>query len=212
MGSANGCNGLCSNEKASKINQQNENKEDKNEERQIDVLNEELLDINVSYIIIGLNRNFNHIQNPNTFHISLFLYSRYNSKKGIIMEFAKFIEKEEQAGIKYPYKNAGGLRYYSSTRPAYINNLCDIGNINIKLQTSYFFRDILNKCCEDRIWTKNKYNLLLNNCQDFVSDSMKKFGIFYGLSDINLHIPDISPDDKKKYIPDAIKPFCIEKK
>ena len=88
MGSGIGCTGLCSSEKASKINQQNENKEDKNEEKQIDVLNEELLDINVSYIIIGLNRNFNHIQNPNTFHISLFLYSRYNSKKGIIMEFA----------------------------------------------------------------------------------------------------------------------------
>ena len=177
-------------------------------------MNEELLDIDISYIIIGLNRNFDNFLNlnPNTYHISLFLYSRYNSKKGIIMEFAKFTQKEDQTDIKYPYKEEGGLRYYSSTRPAFINNLCDIGNINIKLKTSYFFRDILNKCCEDKEWTKDKYRILLNNCQDFVGDSMKKFNINFELSDVNLHIPDIEPDDKIKYIPKAIKPFCIQKK
>ena len=156
---------FCSNDKSSKNKEDKENKkegeaegknEKKNENEEIDILNEELLDINISYIIIGLNKNINHILNPNTYHISLFLYSRYNSKKGIIMEFAKFRQKEEQTNIKYPYKEEGGLRYYSSTRPAYINNLCDIGNINIKLETSYFFRDILNKCCEDRKWTKDR--------------------------------------------------------
>ena len=210
MGATSGC-GLCSNEKYSKDKKKEDNNNlNKNEE--IDILNEELLDANISFIIIGLNRNFNHILNPNSYHISLFLYSRYNSKKGIIMEFAKFIQKEEQADIKYPYKEQGGLRYYSSTRPAYINTLCDIGNINVGLEKCYFFRDILNKCCEDREWTKDKYKLILNNCQDFVGDSLKKFNIFYELSDVNLHIPDINPADKIIYIPDAIKPFCIQKK
>ena len=214
-------NSLCSNDKSSKNKEDKENKkegetegknENKNESEEIDILNEELLDINISYIIIGLNRNFDGIlNNPNTYHISLFLYSRYNSKKGIIMEFAKYTQKKEQTDIKYPYKEEGGLRYYSSTRPAYINNLCDIGNINIKLETSYFFRDILNKCCEDREWTKDNYKMLLNNCQDFVGDSMKKFNLNYELSDVNFHIPDIQPADKIKYIPDVIKPFCIQK-
>lgn len=196
MGS--GLTGFCSENEKSKV---------KNNK---DMLNEELLDNNISYIIIGINRNFDLISNPNTFHISLFLYSRYNSKKGIIMEFARFKQKEDHTNIIYPYKEEGGLRYYISTRPAFINNLCDIGNINIKLENSYFFRDILNKCCEDKEWTKTEYGVLSNNCQNFVSDSMKKFNIFYNLSDINLHIPDVEKDHKLKYIPDIIKPFCIQ--
>lgn len=190
---------------------ENENKNGK-EKEELDMLNEELLDNNISFIIIGLNRNFDVTLNPNTYHISLFLYSRYNSKKGIIMEFAQFSQKEKQTDIIYPYKEEGGLRYYISTRPAYINNLCDIGNINIKLETSYFFRDILHKCCEDREWKKTEYRIFFNNCQDFVSDSLKKFNIYFKLSDINLHIPDIKPDDKINYIPDVIKPFCIQTK
>ena len=52
---------------------ENENKNGK-EKEELDMLNEELLDNNISFIIIGLNRNFDVTLNPNTYHISLFLY------------------------------------------------------------------------------------------------------------------------------------------
>ena len=96
-----------------------DNSENNNEALEIDELNEELLDCNVSYVIIGLNANFNEYFTSNTYHISLFLYSRYNSKKGIILEYAKFEKKENEPNIKYPYDEKGGLRYYSSTRAAF---------------------------------------------------------------------------------------------
>ena len=178
----------------------------------IDMLNEELLDTNISYITIGFNANFNSgFFTADTYHISLFLYSRYNSKRGIIMEFAKFTQNKDNPTIKYPYEEQGGLRYYNSTRPAYINNLCNIGNINIKLEKNYIFREILDKCCKDRTWSKDKYWLLFNNCQTFVSDALEKMNINFHLNDFYLHIPNVKPNEKIKYIPEEIIHFCVKK-
>lgn len=177
---------------------------------EIDELKEELLDCNISYVIIGLNANFNENFASGTYHVSLFLYSRYNSKKGIILEYAKFEKKENEPNVKYAYEEKGGLRYYSSTRAAYINNLCNIGNINIELKKNYYFREILNKCCENKNWTKNKYWLLFNNCQSFARDALKKLDICFKITDLNLHISDINENNFYAYIPDDIKEFCVE--
>ena len=117
-----------------------------NNANNIDILNEGLLDTNVSYIIIGFSANFNSLFTSNTYHISLFLYSRYDSKRGIIMEFAKFEKNDDNQEVKFANEEQGGLRYYNSTRPAFINNLCTVGNINISLDKNYYFREILNKC------------------------------------------------------------------
>ena len=185
-----------------------EKSEKNNEALEIDELNEELLDCNISFAIIGLNANFNEYFTSNTYHISLFLYSRYNSKKGIILEYAKFEKKEDEPKIKYAYDEKGGLRYYSSTRVAFINNLCNIGNINIELEKNYYFREIIKKCCEGKKWTKNKYWLLFNNCQSFAHDALKKLKITFKISDLNLHISNIS-ENLYEYIPDDIKEFCV---
>jgi hypothetical protein len=194
---------LCSTKSIGSIHSKKEN--------EIDELNEELLDCNISYMIIGLNANFNEYFTSNTYHISLFLYSRYNSKKGIIFEYAKFEKKENQPDIKYPYEEKGGLRYYSSTRPAFINNLCNIGNINIKLEKNYYFREILNKCCQDKKWTKNKYWLLFNNCQSFACDTLKKLKVYFKISDLNLHVPiEAMNKNVYEYLPYDMKQFCIK--
>ena len=178
---------LCS---SKSLGKEDKDKTNVNNINHIDVLNEQLLDTNVSYIIIGFSANFNSLFTSNTYHISLFLYSRYDSKRGIIMEFAKFEKNDDNPEVKFANEEQGGLRYYNSTRPAFINNLCTVGNINISLEKNYYFREILNKCCEDRKWTKNEYWLLFNNCQNFASDAMKKLNITFSLSDFYLHLTE----------------------
>ena len=152
---------------------ENENKNGK-EKEESDMSNEELPDNNISSITTGLNRNFDVTLNPNTYHTPLFLYSRYNSKKGITMEFAQFSQKEKQTDTIYPHKEEGGPRHHTLTRPAYINNSCGIGNTNIKLETSYFFRDISHKRCEDREWKKTEYRIFFNTVKIVLVTPLKE--------------------------------------
>ena len=84
----------------------------------------------------------------------------------------------------YIYGRDGGLRYQMMTYSDFLNKCSTtfINNMKLIIRKSNppTINQLLNSICNDSSWRKRDYNLLNNNCQDFVVECIKRLDAVRG--------------------------------